>query len=146
MGVEPPAADLVPTRLSGQGIAEAGEHRAGEHDGAAEGGVALEELRSAEIRRVYVLGAEGIAAIAQLLGSDSHVLQEGDEVIDIQNVGHIVDGYFLPGACGRISPESLWPPSITKQDMTVFLCWFSILRILLRAAPAPDNGRTRHPG
>ena len=97
MGVEPPAADLVPTRLSGQGIAEAGEHRAGEHDGAAEGGVALEELRSAEIRRVYVLGAEGIAAIAQLLGSDSHVLQEGDEVIDIQNVGHIVDGYFLPG-------------------------------------------------
>ena len=60
-------------------------------------GVALEELRSAEIRRVYVLGAEGITAIAQLLGSDSHVLQEGDEVVDIQDIGDIVNGYFLPG-------------------------------------------------
>ena len=90
MGVEPPAADLVPSRLGGQGIAEAGEHRTGEHDGASERGVALEELRGAEIRRVYVLGAERVASPSQLIHLHAHILQEGDEVVDIQDVGYIV--------------------------------------------------------
>ena len=48
---------------------------------------------------------EPIAALAQLLGPDSHVLQEGNEVVDIQDVRNIVDGY-LP-ACQQHSAEYL---------------------------------------
>ena len=50
-----------------------------------------------KIPRIYVLGAERIAALAQFFCLYTHILQKGDEVVDIKDIGHIVHRNFLTG-------------------------------------------------
>jgi len=97
VSVKSPAAYLVPAGLGGQRIAETGQHRASQHDGAAQGGIALEELGSAEIIHIHCLRTETVASLSQLLHLDTHILQQGNQVVDIQDVGDIADCDFLPG-------------------------------------------------
>ena len=62
-------------------------------------------LRNSGVRRYAVSMSSAQASPSQLIHLHAHILQEGDEIVDIQDIGHIVDGYFLP--CEQYGAEYL---------------------------------------
>jgi hypothetical protein len=92
MGIEAPAADLVASRFGEAGFAEAGEDGAKQHDRPAEcGGLFAIFFRFKE-RGVDLCGVEPVGAGTELLDFAPEVANELDELIDVHNIGEVVDG------------------------------------------------------
>ena len=97
MGVQTSATNLVATRLGDDGLAEASEQRTDEQHRAAQRGTLAYKRVALQIVQVQVLGAERVVVGRILLHVHPHVLQQADEVVHVQNVGHVLDVYLIVG-------------------------------------------------
>ena len=98
VGVNPAAADAVSSRLGEEGLAEAREQRSHHHHGAAELGTSPDELLASDVELVHVARAEAVLSLFELLHRHAHTFQQGDEVLDIQDVRQVGYGH---GLCGE---------------------------------------------
>ena len=91
----PVTEDLVAARLGEVGPAEAGKQRTDDHHGAAQGGAFADELLAFDVGRVDVRGAEAVFAFGEALDLHAHALEEGDEILDVEDFGDVGDGNGL---------------------------------------------------
>jgi len=89
VGVESPTSNLVASRFCHAGFVEAGEERTEGEDAASQGGASLHEFLTAQILHVEVVGLELPGMVAKIHDFHSHPVQETDEVVDVEDVGHI---------------------------------------------------------
>ena len=97
VGVQAPAPYLVAARLGHNGLAHAGQQRSYHHHRATQLGTLLHKLVTLKIVHVQTVGLEGIGTVAASLHLHANVLQQLDEVVDVADVGDIMDGYCLGG-------------------------------------------------
>ena len=95
MGIQTTATNLVPSRFGDQRFTETGNHRTYQHDGTPQAGTFLQELIAFEISQIYIFGLKAISINAFLCNRHSHLTQELNQVVDIQNVRYIVHRHFL---------------------------------------------------
>ena len=95
--VEPAAANLVASRFRDQRPSEASHKRSDDHHRASQARTAAQEIGRLEIVQVYPVGLKGIASGSQLLHAHTHVAQQVDQVVHVEDVGHVVDRHPLGG-------------------------------------------------
>ena len=97
VGVQPAPSDLVAAGFCDDGLAEAAQQRAyGEH-GAAQRGALAHELVALQVVEVEVVGLEGVVVAAVSGYADAHVLEQLDEVVDVEDVGDVLDVHLVAG-------------------------------------------------
>jgi hypothetical protein len=95
VSIEAPPAYPVAPRLRDDGLPEAAEKRADHHDGTSEASRALPESVGIEIVEVHPVGAERADTLLVRGDSDTHFPKEIDKVIDVEDVGDIVQGNLV---------------------------------------------------
>lgn len=97
VGIEPATAYLVATGLGYHGFSETGYQRTDNHYRPAQRSALFQELRSLEIIQVDVLGLETVCPLSYLCRLHAQIAQQLYEVIDIENVGQVINFYGLRG-------------------------------------------------
>ena len=95
--VESASADLVAAGFTDECATEASYERADGENRTAQRRTARQILVGAQIVQVDVVGAEGDVARRIAAHMHADVLQEANEVVDVDNVGHIRQTHFLVG-------------------------------------------------
>ena len=131
---------LVASGFGDDSFSEAGNQRADQHYRAAQAGTCLQEGVALQIAQVHVCGLETIGVGAFLRHLHPHVAQQLDEVVHVQDVGHITHHHLV--RCKQRGADDLQglilscPPSmmndaIGRQNFPLFLLRLLLLRLLL---------------
>ena len=91
VGVEASATNLIASRLCHAGLVESGQQRSEHEDAATQGLASLHELLAAQVFHVKAVGLELPSVIAEVGDTNAHLAEEVDEVVDVEDVGHIPD-------------------------------------------------------
>ena len=91
VGVEASATNLIATRLCYTGLVETGQQRTEYEDAATQGLASLHEFLTAQVFHIETVGLELPSMVAEVGDTNAHLAQQVDEVVDIENVGHIPD-------------------------------------------------------
>ena len=92
MGVKAASAYLVPTWFGYAGSVETSEQWAEHEDAASQLGASLCELHASEVVHVEIVRLESPCVVAHVDDSYSHLAEEVDEIVDIEDVWYILDG------------------------------------------------------
>ena len=91
VGVQPAASDLVAARFGDVPHAETGQHRADEHDRAAQFGAALAIVVAAQVVEIDVAGAERVGVFCGVFHFDAHAAQQLDELQYVENLRYVAN-------------------------------------------------------
>ena len=93
--VQPPAANLVASGFGDDGAPEAGHQRPCQHHRAAQAGARLQESLALQVVQVHVRGLEAVGVRAFLGHPHAHVAQQLDEVVHVEDVGHVAHHHLV---------------------------------------------------
>jgi len=105
MGVETSTADLIASGLGIGDLPQSCQEGSDEHDRSTQFVAFLQEIGAAQIVLVELVCREGILAPGDMIDSDAHRSDEVDEVVDIEDVGQVVDDNRL--SCEEHGAEHL---------------------------------------
>ena len=102
VGVQTATAYLVATRLGNHSLSHTRQQWTNHHDGATQVGTLFHELVALQILQVQSVGLEcvGVAKGLSAIGFrylDTDVAQQLNQVVDITDVGDVVDGNLFAG-------------------------------------------------
>ena len=100
MGVQTAAAYLVASGLGHRGTSETGYHGTDEKDAAARLAASLQELVALDVGGIYAISLKGIVAGGILGDFHAHVTEQGYLVVDITDVGYVLDADRVTGEQG----------------------------------------------
>ena len=97
VGVQTASSDLVSSWFGHVGHAEAGDERTHHHHTTTQARSLLDEILGLEIVEVDLAGlqADFVGSVAAYL--DAHAFEQVDEVVDVEDVGKVLDDDFLAG-------------------------------------------------
>ena len=95
MCVEPAPSDLVATRVGVEYRTESSEQWRYEHDRTAQFVALFHEILALQEVGVDMLCLETVAMFAQAMNSYTHVGEQVDKVVHVENIGYVVDDDFV---------------------------------------------------
>ena len=103
--VQPTASDLVATRLGIHGLAASPEHGTNEHHRTTKLGTFLQKSLTRGKLQIQLVGLKAVRIDPLARHFHAHVAEQLDEIVHIQDVGHVMDGHFL--RCQQSGTENL---------------------------------------
>ena len=114
VSIQTTATNLVTTRLGNRSLATTPQQRTNHEHTATKRRTLLDKLQAIEIVKLQLIALESIV-VATILGHlDTDFLQQLNEVVDIEDVRHILDAHWLLGEDGgtddlqRLVLGTLW--------------------------------------
>ena len=95
MRIQTTASDLVAPRLRDQCLAETCHQRTDDHNRTTQRSAFTQEVVRIQIIQIDVIGLERIGIGCRMFHFHLHVAQKLNKVVYIQDIGYIVDRYFL---------------------------------------------------
>ena len=97
VGIKSATPDFVATGLGDNGSSHASQQRTDHQDGATQVGTFLHELVALQVFQVECVGLERERTLSDFLDLDTDIAQQLNEVVDVANVGDVVDGHLVAG-------------------------------------------------
>ena len=95
VGIQTTTAYLVATRLGNDSLAHASKQRTDHHHRAAQVGTLFHKLVAFQIAHVQRISLERERTLSDFLDLDINVAQQLNEVVDVADVGDVVDGHLV---------------------------------------------------
>ena len=93
--VETTATNLVATRLGNRSLSATAQERTDHEHAATKGGTFLHKLYAVQIVEIEFIALESIVVVAVLCHLDSDFFQQLDEIVDVEDVRHVLDAHRI---------------------------------------------------
>ena len=95
MRIKTAAAYLVTARLGYECLSETGNQRTDQHDRPAQLRAALQEIIAFQVSQIHEIGLERIGFNIRLRYLYSHIAEQLNQIVHIQNIGDIADSHLF---------------------------------------------------